>query len=224
MRSTSFQPYQSEIFDLSSRHSSNPLFSLCPGSSHSTMLFASSKRGSELVVAEVVVLVVAAPACTAGTASTLALIKLTHDWVRDAFDLLLLFFELLRLSFRILIHPVERLVDGAGEFLFVLFREFVCKALLVVLERVLKVVKIALKAILRVDLLLHFLVLLGELFRLAHHALDVLFGEATLLCSDGNLLCFACTLVFSGYLKDTICINFKGHFDLRYASRSRRNA
>ena len=71
-------------------------------------------------------------------------------------------FKFLSLSFRVLVQPVQSLVDRVVELLFVLLREFVRQTFLVVLKRILEVVQVALQAVLRVDAGLHLFVLLGK--------------------------------------------------------------
>ena len=52
---------------------------------------------------------------------------------------------------------------------------------------------------------------------------DILFTHVSRVL-DSDTLLLVCALVLSGYVQDTICINVKGHFDLRYTTRGWSNA
>ena len=67
------------------------------------------------------------------------------------------------------------------------------------------------------------LILFGELLSLCHHAIDLLLRKATLVICDRNRFAAARTLVGGHDLHDTVGIHFERHFDLRHATRSRRN-
>ena len=55
-------------------------------------------------------------------------------------------------------------------------------------------------------------------FRIFHHLIDLGIGEPR-GCSNGNLLLLAGRGIFGSHIKDTVCVNIKRYFDLRYTSR-----
>merc|ERR1711871_1720430 len=69
-------------------------------------------------------------------------------------------------------------------------------------------------AVALVNTLLCLLVLFSELLRLAHHALNLLLGQAALLRSDGDLLSLASALVLSTDLQDAVSIDLEGNVNL----------
>jgi len=80
-------------------------------------------------------------------------------------------------------------------------------------------VRVALEGVTRLDLIAHLRVLLLELLRLLHHALDVLLPQAALVVGDRDLLRLARALVLRAHVQDAVRVDFKRDLDLRHAAR-----
>merc|ERR1719174_2653997 len=118
-----------------------------------------------IIKVKVIVVLAVEVAITAAAASTTTaalLVDLGHDGVRDAFELLLLLLELLDFRVVILVEPVEGFLHRLLKFLLVLLRDLVGDALLLVVQGVAQVVRVAFQGVALVHLLLHLGVLVGE--------------------------------------------------------------
>src|SRR4030095_956460 len=59
--------------------------------------------------------------------------------------------------------------------------------------------------------------------RFANHLVDIFLVQAARRC-DGYLLFFAGAQIFGRHIDDTVRVDIKSHFDLRYTARSRWNS
>merc|ERR1719444_259913 len=82
---------------------------------------------------------------------------------------------------------------------------------------------VAIEGILGVHALLHFLVLISELFCLLDHLLDLLLGQTALVICDRDLLALASGLILSTNVENAVGIDLKGHLNLWLSTRSRRD-
>ncbi|KAG7232401.1 hypothetical protein INR49_008890 [Caranx melampygus] len=96
--------------------------------------------------------------------------------------------------------------------------------LLLVADLVLQRVGIALQLIAGIDPLLQLLVLISKALSVVHHALDILRCQTVLVVCDGDLVLVACALVLSSNTQNTVDIDLKGDFNLRYTARGRGDA
>merc|ERR1719174_1081326 len=125
--------------------------------------------------------------------ATCSLVDLHHDWVDDAFKLLLLSLKLILLSQLVLVEPIEGLLHCLLDLLFVIALELILKLLL--RERITQAEAVVLKTILGFNLLLGRLVLRAELLGLLHHTIDFRLRKTTLLVGDSDLVGLTCGLV-----------------------------
>mmetsp|Transcript_28218 Transcript_28218/g.67118 ORF Transcript_28218/g.67118 Transcript_28218/m.67118 type:complete len:156 (+) Transcript_28218:51-518(+) len=109
-----------------------------------------------------------------------------HDGIHDSLQLLLLRLMLPGISLRVLLEPLQGAVHGLLHLGPVLLAELVLQVLPV--QRAFDGVGISLQLIPGLDVLSQSLVLLPKLLRLLHHPLNLIFGEATLLVCDGDLV------------------------------------
>mmetsp|Transcript_12940 Transcript_12940/g.32851 ORF Transcript_12940/g.32851 Transcript_12940/m.32851 type:complete len:266 (+) Transcript_12940:64-861(+) len=145
-----------------------------------------------------------------------------HDGRADALNLFLLVLKLLLLGELVRLEPREGVVDGLGGLLLVVVRDLILE--LVVAQRVLHRVAVVLKAVLGLDLLLEHLVLLGVLFRVSRHLLDVLLGKARLVVGDRDLVLLARRLLERRHVQHAVGVNVERDVNLRHAARHRRDA
>merc|ERR1719333_1931330 len=122
-----------------------------------------------------VILIIVTTAATT-TAATL-LVELGHDRVGDTFEFLLLLLEFLDLGIIVLVEPVQGFLHSLLEGLLVLLRNLVGDTLLLIVQGVAQVVRVAFEGVALVDLLLDLGVLVGKFLGFADHALDLLFGR-----------------------------------------------
>jgi hypothetical protein len=78
--------------------------------------------------------------------------------------------------------------------------------------------KLTLEGVLSLNLLLDSCVLVGKLFSLSDHSVNIVGAQSSLVVGDGDRLGLASALVVGRDLEDTIGINLKGDFDLRNSS------
>mmetsp|Transcript_7779 Transcript_7779/g.23812 ORF Transcript_7779/g.23812 Transcript_7779/m.23812 type:complete len:334 (-) Transcript_7779:31-1032(-) len=143
------------------------------------------------------------------------------DGVGHALELLELLVDLVGVGVvAVLLKPLERVGHRVLDGLLVRLVELATQ-LLLVLDLVAQVVGVRLQAVARVDLLLHLLVLLGELLGLLDHAVDLLLAQAALLVGDDDLLLGAGALVLGAHVQNAVGVNLEGHLDLRRAARRR---
>jgi hypothetical protein len=94
---------------------------------------------------------------------------------------------------------------------------------ILIVDLVLQVEGVVLKAVTSLDALTGSLVLLSILLSLGNHALNLLRSQATLVVVDGDGLLLAGALVVSGNLEDTVRVKLEGNLDLRYTARRGRD-
>merc|ERR1719235_2848400 len=173
---------------------------------------------SQLVVRLLLILITAA----ATAAST---VVLRHDGRAHTLDLLVLLLDLLGIGLRVRVYPRLPILDGIHDFLLLVLIKLLTETLVV--TRALRSgahrVQIAIESVLRIDALLHLLVLVSELLRLFDHLLDLLLGEAALVVGDGDLLALSRGLVLGPDIQDAVRVDFEGHLDLRLPARRRRD-
>merc|ERR1719253_1604707 len=172
---------------------------------------------SELIVSLLLVLV---GGTTAGAAGA---VVLGHDRRADALDLLVLLLDLLGVRLRVGVQPGLAILERIHDLLLLLGVHLLAKALVVAgtLSGAAHGVDVAIEGVLRVDALLHLLVLIRELLSLLDHLLDLLLSETTLVVRDRDLLALARALVLGAHVQDTVRVDLEGHLDLRLAARSR---
>ena len=78
-------------------------------------------------------------------------------------------------------------------------------------------------AVAGISQLLKLLIVSRVLLRLADHALNILIRQAG-RGLNGDLLLFAGALILSRHMDNAVGIDIEGHFNLRHAARSRRDA
>merc|ERR1719261_2445650 len=150
------------------------------------------------------------------TTATRGLVHLHHDRVHDALEFLLLGLELVLLSKLVLVQPVQGLLHSRLDLLLVTSLELVSQLFLC--EGVAHGKAVVLQTVLGLDLATVLLILSTELLGLLNHAIDLCLRQTALLVGDGDLVGLASGLVLSGDIEDTVCINVKGHLDLRNAT------
>mmetsp|Transcript_26006 Transcript_26006/g.48471 ORF Transcript_26006/g.48471 Transcript_26006/m.48471 type:complete len:394 (+) Transcript_26006:66-1247(+) len=160
---------------------------------------------------------IAAASCTAS-------VDVSHDGVRNLFDLFHLFVVILLVGFWVFVHPVKSLIDHILQLLLVLSGDVVAKTLFIILESVLEVVQVRFQTVAGVDALLDLLIFLSVLFGFLNHAFDFIFRKTSLLGSNSDLLGLSSSLIFSRHLQDTVGVNFKGNFNLGNATGGRRDS
>merc|ERR1719235_1603882 len=138
------------------------------------------------------------------SAPTAALVVLLDDRGADAFDLLLLLLDLLRVSLRVAREPVLAILDGIVDGLLLILVHLLAETLVVArpLNGRLHRVDVPVKGVARVDALLRELVLLRELLGLPDHLLDLLLRQAALVVRDRDLLVVARALVLGANVED----------------------
>merc|ERR1712083_1253495 len=155
------------------------------------------------------------------SATTATTVVLGHDRRTNAFNLLVLLLDFLSICLWVRVEPRLPVFQGVQNLLllirvhllaqtFVLPRAFCRRA---------HGMNIAVHGVLCVNALLHFLVLVGELFRLLDHFLNLLFRKAALIVCDGDLLTLTSALVLGANIKNPVRIDFEGYFDLRLSTR-----
>merc|ERR1712137_157715 len=112
--------------------------------------------------------------------ATSSLVKLGNDWLDDVLHLLLLGLEVLGLSLGVLLQPRDLLVHDLLDLLLLLVTELASE-LLLVRQLVLQAVCIALELIPGLNTSLQLGVLVGKLFGVVDHPLDVLRGQPVLV-------------------------------------------
>mmetsp|Transcript_9347 Transcript_9347/g.8809 ORF Transcript_9347/g.8809 Transcript_9347/m.8809 type:complete len:212 (-) Transcript_9347:1260-1895(-) len=127
------------------------------------------------------------------------------------------------LSIIIGVEPVLGISDGFIDLLLVISIQFVSQ-LLLILNGVPHGVDVVLQGVLGINLLFQYLVLLSKLLSILDHSFDFFFAKSSLVISDGNTLGGSSSFLHSVHTQNTVLIDFKGDFDLRNSSRSRRNA
>merc|ERR1719146_363127 len=159
-------------------------------------------------------------ATTAATTATLAVV-LRDDWCANALNLLMLVLDLLGICLGVRIQPLLAILERILDLLLLIRVQLLTQAL--VLTRTLHCrlhgVHVAIESILRIDTLLHLLVLLGKLLGLLDHLLNLLLSEAALVIGNCDLLTLASTLVLCTNIQDPVRINLKGHLNLWLPTR-----
>merc|ERR1740117_2345377 len=117
------------------------------------------------------------------------LVDLHHDWVHDTLKLLLFRLELILLSHRVLVEPVECFLNCLLNLVLVVAFELLFEFLL--LERVAHGEAVVFQAILGLDLAFAQLVLCPELLSLLHHTIDFRLRQTPLFVGDGDLVGFS---------------------------------
>merc|ERR1719428_314731 len=123
-------------------------------------------------------LILIALVISAAAATTAALaVVLRDDWRADALDLLVLVLDLLGICLRVRVQPLLAILERILDLLLLIRIQLLTQAL--VLTRTLHCglhgVHVAVEGVLRIDTLLHLLVLLSKLLCLLDHLLDLLF-------------------------------------------------
>merc|ERR1712066_110044 len=170
-----------------------------------------ASRASQLVVRLLLVLgIIATTTTTPGT------VVLGYDGSANAFHLLVLLLNLLRIRLGIGIEPRLTVLEGIHDLLFLLLVHLLAEALVFArtLGRRPHRMDVAIERVLRVDALLYLLVLVGKLLCFLGHLLDLLLGEPAFVVRDGDFLLFARALVLSTDVEDPIGVDFEGYLDL----------
>merc|ERR550537_1407342 len=165
---------------------------------------------SELVVRVLLLLLVPT------TAASATLVVLRDDGRADALDLLLLLLDLLRLRLGVRIEPGLAVLDGVHDLLLLLVVQLLAQSLVVpgALGGVAHRMEVAVEGVLRVDPLLHLLVLVRVLLRLLDHLLDLVLREPALVVGDGDLLGLPGALVLRAHIQYAVRVNLEGDLDL----------
>lgn len=151
-------------------------------------------------------------------------VHLGSDGVGDVGKLLLLLLKVLSGGLgAVLIKPLLSLLDSVDQGLLVLLIKLATKTLLIV-DLVLQAESVVLKTIASLNALTGSLILLGVLFSLGNHALNLLGSEAALVVGDGDGLLLASALIVGRDLEDTVGVELKGDLDLRNTTGSGRDA
>merc|ERR1712194_103207 len=108
---------------------------------------------------------------TAIAAAASCLIHLHHNWVDNALKLLLLRFKLVFLSKLILVQPIQGLLHGFLNLLFIITLKLILELLL--RQSVAHGKAVILQAVLGLDFRFVLLILSAKLLRFLHHAIDV---------------------------------------------------
>jgi hypothetical protein len=132
-------------------------------------------------------------------------------------------FELVLLSIVVGGNPVLSFLESISNSLFIILVELLGQ-LLFVLDLVAHLIDIIVETVLGIDLILEFLILLGELLRVGDHTVNLLLGETSLIVGNGDSLSLASSLLGGAYSENAILIHFEGDLDLRGATGSGRNA
>merc|ERR1719428_1833364 len=181
------------------------------------------KWRSKLIMGLILIALVISAA--AATTATLAVV-LRDDWRADALDLLVLVLDLLSICLRVRVQPLLTILECILDLLLLVRVHLLAQTL--VLTRTLHCrlhrVHVAIEGVLRIDALLHLLVLLGKLLCLLDHLLNLLLGEAALVIGDCDLLALACAFILSTNVQHAVGVDLEGHFDLRLATWCRRDS
>mmetsp|Transcript_6903 Transcript_6903/g.20719 ORF Transcript_6903/g.20719 Transcript_6903/m.20719 type:complete len:215 (+) Transcript_6903:630-1274(+) len=153
--------------------------------------------------------------------TTIATVELPHNWVRHLLHLLLLLHILLNISPRIVVQPIDSIVDSILQ-IFPVLRGHVPAAIALV-KHIPEVVQVGLKGVLCVDSFTNFLVLLGKPLRVLHHLPYLRLRKTSFLCRFGNCFAFSCPLVDGRHLQYATDVDSESNFDLRDATWSKRN-
>merc|ERR1719253_1483900 len=144
--------------------------------------------------------------------ATCCLVDLHHDWVDNAFQLLLFALELILLSKLVLVQPIKSFLHGLLNLVLVVAFELVLQLLF--LEGVAHCKAIVLKTVFGLDLRLVLLILIAELLGLLHHAVDLSLRKTALLVRDSDLVGLTSRLVLRRHVENAIRINVEGDLDL----------
>jgi hypothetical protein len=141
-------------------------------------------------------------------------VELAGDWVGDVAELLLLLIKVLLGGIRrVLLKPLNGLLDGVENGLLVLLIDLGSETILVV-DLVLEGESVVLESVTGLNLLLVGLVLIGILLSLSNHALNVLLGETALVVGNGDGLDLSSTLVGGRDLQDSVGVKLEGDLNL----------
>merc|ERR1712216_1094580 len=141
------------------------------------------------------------------------LIHFHHDWVHDTLNLLLLRLELILLGQLVLVQPIQSLLNGLLNLVFVITLEFVLQFLL--LQSVAHCEAVILQTVFGFNFGFVLFILFTVLLCLVDHTVNLSLRQTPLLICDGDLVGLACGLVLRRNIEDPICVNVEGHLYLR---------
>merc|ERR1712083_145706 len=125
---------------------------------------------------------------TWGTSS--CLVKLSNDWVANAFNLLLFVFVFVLLSSLVSVEPCNDLIALVHNGFPFSLSDFVLQ--LFILNCGFHVEAVGFQTILGSNAFFLFVIFCLELLGIGHHALDILLGQTSFVVGDGNLFLFTC--------------------------------
>merc|ERR1719171_2716986 len=172
----------------------------------------------QLILGLIFIALVIAAAAT--TTATLAVV-LRDDWCANALNLLVLVLDLLSICLRVRVQPLLAVLERILDLLLLVRVQLLTQALVFTrtLHGGLHGMHVAVEGVLRIDTLLHLLVLLSKLLGLLDHLLNLLLSEAALVICDCDLLTLASTLVLCTNIQDPVRVDLKGHLNLWLPTR-----
>merc|ERR1711904_295354 len=159
------------------------------------------------------------------TATTTLAVVFRDDGCTDSFDLLVLVLDLFGVCLWIRVQPFLAILECILDLLFFVRIHLFTQTL--VLARALHCrlhgMHVAVKGVLRIDALLHLLVLLCKLLCFLDHLLNLLLSQAALVIGNCDLLALSSALIFSANVQHAVGVDLESHFDLWLATWRRRD-
>merc|ERR1711904_608430 len=161
---------------------------------------------------------------SASSAASLAIV-LGDDGCTDSLDLLVLVLDLLGVCLWVRVDPLLTILECILDLLLLIGVHLLAQTLVLTgaLYCRLHGVHVAIEGVLRINAVLHLLVLFSELLCLLDHLLNLLLSEAALVIGDCDLFALACALILGTNVQHAVGVDFEGHFNLRLATWCRRD-
>mmetsp|Transcript_50955 Transcript_50955/g.110678 ORF Transcript_50955/g.110678 Transcript_50955/m.110678 type:complete len:250 (-) Transcript_50955:597-1346(-) len=167
-------------------------------------------------------LIAARRACRAAATRLRGGVDSLEDREGDVLEILAPRVVLVLLGALVVVEPLEGVIDSGVHGRLIVFTHGTLHPVL--RHRRAQAVDVALKRVARLHLVGVLLVLLPVLLLLAHHLLDLLVAQPTLLGLDRDLLAPARALLVGRHLQDAVGVDVESDLDLRPSARHRRDA
>jgi len=156
------------------------------------------------------------------TSRSILLVDLLHDWVELCLNLFLLGFVVRAVGVCVALEELEPFINEIFDSPLLFVGELALQ--LLVAQCALHLEAVVLEAVLGIDLLAGFVVLVLEALSVLDHLLDLLGAESVCVGLDLNRLRFSVCLVDCLDAENAICVDIEGDLYLRSASFSRRDS
>ena len=165
---------------------------------------------SKVIIHFIVVLVVAA------VLAALRLVNASDYWVTNTLQLFHMLFKIIfRGGVFVAVQPVLLFSEGVRDSGFIIRVELISQS---ILDCFTHCVDVVFEGMLGINALLVHFVFFSELFSISDHFLDLACRKTALVIGDRNAFRTLCSLVNSGYSKNTVLVESKSDFNLADSS------